>query len=107
MREIKFRGKRISDNKWVYGYFLINDNGSTCIYDPEIGDMPVIPETVGQSIGKNDKNGKEIYEGDKMKTHTGWITVIRWDEKELLYRGFMPIWEIIGNSNIIPLGGQK
>lgn len=90
MREIKFRGKRISDGKWVYGYFLINQNGRTCIYDPETGDMPVIPETVGQQVGL------DMYEGDIYAWNQPLVkagrqitkehkTVVMWNIPELFY----------------------
>jgi hypothetical protein len=30
--EIKFRGKRIDNNEWIYGYFVIDPKGGHRIY---------------------------------------------------------------------------
>ena len=76
MREIKFRGKRVDNGEWVYGYYFIEErdieDGFIWRDIPQIqqryGDhyqyFDVIPETIGQYTGLKDKNGVEIYEGD-------------------------------------------
>lgn len=71
MRKIKFRG--LSDEHvWVYGWFT-DDDLSPDIIDGMSTRHKVLSKTVGQYIGLNDSNGKEIYEGDIVECGSGRI----------------------------------
>lgn len=68
-RIVKFRGKKIENNEWVYGnyvyggiskqHFIVEETAAGMLKFHRI-----IPETKGQFIGESDKRKKEIYEGD-------------------------------------------
>lgn len=89
-REILFRGKRLRDGEWCYGFYVhlrdFNGNERHRIYEEksesEIEDgenrtfypdsFDVDPNTIGQFTGCEDRNGKKLFEGDIVKL---------WEEK--------------------------
>lgn len=110
MREIKFRGKRLDNGEWLYGSLVIL-NGRYFIFD-DVNEVD--PTTVGEFTGLKDKNGKEIYEGDVIRSslsedrifyHTGNAAFMEAlvDRKELCYLRLDQDWiykfrkEVIGN----------
>ena len=115
MKDIKFRGRDIKTGKWIVGSLYCFDNPlpeggiiteviplGTEGYYPQVD-----PETVGQYTTRNDKNGKEIFDGDIVRDEYGNVGKVFWEDAMLSWRinyNMGNVWlanepqlEIIGN----------
>lgn len=117
--EIKFRGKRLCDGKWIYGD-LIHENAGTIVIQTNLntwGECPddvdaygeafkVITSTVSEYTGIRGKNKREIYENDIVRAWSEGVCIVgvikrRADGLWVIFPAYQHcrFWHISPNNN--------
>lgn len=121
MRKILFRGRRIKDGKWLYGYYFVDRGEHFIVKDEKVNpftlpeDFIIDPASLGRFVGLLDCKQRPIYEGDIVRTDVAacnfadgamgevtFLRIVSYND----YAAFEPFsefkyerhdWEVIGN----------
>ena len=83
LQDIKFKAKRLDDDKWAEGfYFRASNTGNSYIQIKSGECIEVDPTTVCQYTGEKDMNGEDIYVGDIISNlETGSVIETVWNDR--------------------------
>jgi len=106
-REIKYRGRRLDNGEWAYGFpCRIQEDDSTYSWimredtTRHIANVTKVihrvdPDTIGQYTGQTDAHRASLYEGDIFEDDAVWYQIV-WSE----YSGGWDCQEIHGTDSM-------
>ncbi len=92
IQNIKFKAKHLDNGEWIYGYFYQENDNTYIIENRQKESLlnrnvthKVNPDIVCPFTGFTDKNGKEVYVGDVLRSDEYPFSCIEEDEYDNYY----------------------